>query len=148
MTVKPGVHYIGRGQDAECKLSKSAFIQQLLRIFLKDSVHCLYHSYTLPGVSALSGEGKMSASKFWYRSKLDAEINFLTPSATCLHCRADIVRTSRLSVTLPPLPKTLLKASAVRGALRRQAEATRNVSGKRGADADLYSASQKKVYPF
>ena len=35
---------LGRGQDAECKFSKSAFIQQPLRIFLKDSVHCLYHS--------------------------------------------------------------------------------------------------------
>ena len=33
---------LGRGQDAESKFSKSAFIPQPLRIFLKDSAHCLY----------------------------------------------------------------------------------------------------------
>ena len=64
-------------------------------------------------------------------------MNFLTPLETCLHCHVDIVRTSRLSVTLPPLLQTLLKASAMRAALRRQAEAMQNVSGKRGVDADL-----------
>ena len=33
---------LGRGQDTESKFSKSVFIQQPLRIFLKDSAHCLY----------------------------------------------------------------------------------------------------------
>ena len=33
---------LGRGEDAESKFSNSAFIQQSLRIFLKDSAHCLY----------------------------------------------------------------------------------------------------------
>ena len=44
-------------------------IRQPVRIFLKDSSHCLYRPGTLPCVSAPSGEGGFSASRFWPRAK-------------------------------------------------------------------------------
>ena len=44
-------------------------IWQPVRIFLKDSFHCLYRPGTLPRVSAPSGESEFSASRFWSRAK-------------------------------------------------------------------------------
>ena len=44
-------------------------IRQPVRIFLKDSFHCLYRPGTLPHVSARSAESEFSASRFWSRAK-------------------------------------------------------------------------------
>ena len=44
-------------------------IGQPVRIFLKDSSHCLNRTGTLPRVSAPSGEGGFSASRFWSWTK-------------------------------------------------------------------------------
>ena len=61
------------GQDAECKIYKSAWFRNLPhipeRFFLKDSFHCLYRPGTLPRVSAPSGESEFAASRFWSRAK-------------------------------------------------------------------------------
>ena len=55
---------------------------------------------------------------FGPEQNLDAEMNLVTPSADCLHCPADIVRTSRLFSRLLHLPQTILEASELRTASR------------------------------
>ncbi len=69
-------------------------------------------------------------------------MNFLTPSATCPHCPGNVLGMSCY------LRQTFLKASAVRTASGRQAEATGNVSGQRGADAELYTSVRKLLGQF
>ena len=62
-------------------------IWQPVGIFLKDSFCCLYRPRTLPRVSVPSGEGEFLRRDSGQKQNLDVEINFVTPTADCLHCQ-------------------------------------------------------------
>ena len=98
------------GRDSEATYVISASFPYILEI-----LHILSLSFLNPSRRFRTfGRATIPRPNFALDQNLYAEMNFLAASATCLHCRADIVRTSRLSVRLLFLPQTLLKASAVR----------------------------------
>ena len=81
-------------------------IRQPVRIFLKDSFHCLYRPERFRAFRRLRERANFPRRDFGPEQNWDAEMIFVTPSAGCLHCPADIVRASRLSPGLPHLPQT------------------------------------------
>ena len=120
--LRPGVHWGPDKARTRCGMQnlKIRVIRQLVRIFLKDSFQCLYCPGTLPRVAFLSLRERANFPRrdFGPEQNLDAEMNFGTPSADCLHCPANIFRTTRLSSVLLHLPQTILEASAWRTASR------------------------------
>ena len=86
---------LGRGQDAESKFSKSGFIPHPLRIFLKDSAHCLY-PFQIEDTPAVNTKGTM--------------IRILVP----VWRRQNAEITQFASATLPTLVRALVDASRIR----------------------------------
>ena len=106
------------GQDADGKIYKSAWFGNLSAYSWKIPFTVFIAPERIRALRCLRERANFPRRDFAPEQSLDAEMNFGTPSADCLHCPADIVRTSRLFSVLPHLPQTILDASALRTASR------------------------------
>ena len=107
-----------RGQDAECSIYQSAWFGNLSAYSWKIPLTVFIAPEHFRAFRRLRERADFPHRDFGPEQNLDAEMNFVTPSADCPHCFADIVRTSCLSSRLLRLPQTILEASALRTASR------------------------------
>ena len=82
--------------------------------FLTDSLDWFLSLSHTSGTFWVFGErAKLPCQDVNLEQNSEAGMNFVTPSATCLHCRLDIGRTFYLSLELSHLPQTIFKAPAL-----------------------------------
>ena len=106
------------GQDAEYKIYISAWFGSRSAYSCKIPITVFITPEPFRAFRPIRERANFPRQDFGSKQNLDAEMNFVTPSADCLHCRADIVRTSRLSSMLLHIPHPILEASALRTASR------------------------------